>query len=41
MLAQLKRYDEAKSVIEIYKRKFPNGKFLNDISSLETNFPSK
>ncbi|MBS1536839.1 MAG: outer membrane protein assembly factor BamD [Bacteroidetes bacterium] len=41
MLAQLKRYEDAKALIGVYKHKFPNGKYLTDISSIETNFPSK
>ncbi len=41
MLTQLKRYDEAKALIDTYKRKFPSGKFLNDISTIETGFPAK
>lgn len=41
MLTQLKRYDEAKALIELYRKKFPSGKFLNDISTIETTFPAK
>jgi outer membrane protein assembly factor BamD len=41
MLAQLKRYDEAKNSIDIYKRKFPTGKFFIQINTIETTFPAK
>lgn len=39
VLTILKRYDEAKGLIELYKRMFVNGKLISEVTTLETNIP--
>lgn len=41
VLKELRRYDDARATIEQYRQKFPKGKLLGEISSLESGLPSK
>ncbi|MEJ5244239.1 MAG: outer membrane protein assembly factor BamD [Bacteroidota bacterium] len=35
VLLEMEKIDEAKSIIQLYKKNFPNGKYLKDIAELE------
>ncbi len=41
VLKEMRRYDDARATIEIYRKKFPKGKMIGEISSLETSLPVK
>ncbi len=41
VLTILKRFDEARGLIDLYKRLFTNGKLTTEVSMLETNIPKK
>ncbi|MBM2814285.1 MAG: Beta-barrel assembly machine subunit BamD [Ignavibacteria bacterium] len=41
MLSLLNRYDEAKGLIELYKKNFPSGRFLNEISLVNISVKAK
>lgn len=41
VLKEMRRYDDARSTIENYRKKFPKGKLLGEILTLETSLPAK
>ena len=41
VLKEMRRYDDARTTIENYRKKFPKGKLSGEISSLETSLPIK